>query len=92
MNEYSIELTPDLKGVLDSLIENTGITIDELITLGLFLYHPDIFLLLNQNNIENVKLWLFLDKTEQKWLREICECYSKTENEILLELISNNVS
>ena len=63
-NEYSIELTPDLKGVLDSLIENTGIPIDELITMGLFLYHPDIFLLSNQNNIENVKLWLFLDKTE----------------------------
>lgn len=81
-NDFSIELTPDLKGVLDSLIENTGIPIDELITMGLFLYHPDIFL--SASKIENVKLWLFLDKTEQKWLKAICDYYNKTENEIIM--------
>lgn len=86
MCNYSIELTPDMKGVLDSLIEKIGLNIDELITMGLFLYHPDIFLSLP--NVENVKLWLFLDKTEQKWLKAICEYYNKTENEIILELLS----
>ncbi|OLS24149.1 MAG: hypothetical protein HeimC2_23700 [Candidatus Heimdallarchaeota archaeon LC_2] len=89
MNEYSIEVTPDLKGVFDSLIENTGLTCEELINLGIFLYHPDIFLKLNKdkNNIENVKLWLFLDKTEQEWLKALCKYYDKTEIEIINDLL-----
>ncbi len=85
MCKYSIELTPDLKGVVDTLIENTGLTIDELISLGLFLYHPDIFL---SSNIENVKLWLFFDKNEQEWLDGLCEYYNKSENDILIDLIN----
>lgn len=90
MIEYSIELTPDLKAVVDSLIENVGLTIDEFITLGIFLYHPDIFL--SASKIENVKLWLFLDKTEQKWLKAICEYYNKTENDVLTELFKSNLN
>lgn len=87
MSKHTIDLTPDLKGVVDTLIENTGLTIDELISMGLFLYHPDIFL---SSNIENVKLWLFFDKTEQKWLNELCGYYKKSESEMILDLIVGN--
>ncbi|OLS24663.1 MAG: hypothetical protein HeimC2_21440 [Candidatus Heimdallarchaeota archaeon LC_2] len=83
-----IELTPDLKYVFDSLIENVGLTCEELINLGIFLYHPDIFLSLNKNQIENVKLWLFLDKSEQEWLKALCEYYNKTEMEVINWLLS----
>ena len=89
LEEYSIEVTPDLKGVFDSLIENTGLTCEELINLGIFLYHPGIFLELNkiENYIENVKLWLFLDKQEQNWLKALCQYYNKTEVEMINELL-----
>ena len=86
MNEYLIEVTPDLKGVFDSLIENTGLTCEELIYLGIFLHHPDIFLELKK--IENIKLWLFLDKSEQEWLKALCKYYDKTEMEIINWLLS----
>ncbi|OLS27635.1 MAG: hypothetical protein HeimC2_10820 [Candidatus Heimdallarchaeota archaeon LC_2] len=85
MKEYSIEVTPDLKGVFDSLIENTGLTCEELINLGIFLHHPSIFLELKK--IENIKLWLFLDKSEQEWLKALCQYYDKTEMEMLTDLL-----
>lgn len=89
MCNVTLPIRPDLKGVLDHIIEKTGSTINELIEMGIFLYYPDIFL---ESDIENVKIWLFLDKNEQDWLKAICEYYGKTESEMLLDLIANNVS
>ena len=71
-------------GVLDSLLEKISFTQDELMDLGLFLYHPDIFL---KSKIKLVKLILFFDESEQMWLRELCEYFEKSEKEMVMDLL-----
>ena len=84
MDLVTVPLPPDLMGVLDNLLAKIGHTQTELMDLGLFLYHPDIFL---ETQIEYVKLIIFLDESEQKWLRELCEFYEKPEKEMVLDLL-----
>ena len=87
MDYFDLSLPPDLMGVLDNLLEKIKYTQTELMDLGLFLYHPDIFL---EAPIEYVKLIVYLDESEQRWLSEICEFYQKTEKEMILDLLLDN--
>lgn len=84
MDYFDLSLPPDLMGVLDSLLGKIEYTQTELMDLGLFLYHPDIFL---EAQIEYVKLIVYLDESEQKWLGQICEFYDKSEKEMILNLL-----
>ncbi|MCE7734052.1 MAG: hypothetical protein GPJ54_04180 [Candidatus Heimdallarchaeota archaeon] len=87
MDYYDLSLPPDLMGVLDGLLERIEYTQKELMDFGLFLYHPDIFL---EAPIEYVKLTIYLDESEQGWLKEICEFYQKPEKEMILDLLLDN--
>ncbi len=84
MDCFDLLLPPDLMGVLDNLLGKIEYTQTELMDLGLFLYHPDVFL---ESQIEYVKLIIYLDESEQRWLREICEFYDKSEEEMILDLL-----
>ena len=86
MEYFDLSLPPDLMGVLDNLLEKIKYSQTELMNLGLFLYHPDIFL---EAPIEYVKLIIYLDESEQKWLSEICKFFDKPEKEMILDLLLN---
>lgn len=87
MDYFDLSLPPDLMGVLDNLLEKIQYTQTELMDLGLFLYHPDVFL---EAPIDYVKLIIYLDESEQSWLSEICEFYQKSEKEMILDLLLGN--
>ena len=84
MDYYTLSLPPDLMGFLDNLLGKIEYTQTELMNLSLFLYHPDIFL---ETPTEYVKLIIFLDESEQKWLKEICKYFEKSEKEMILDLL-----
>ena len=85
--DFQLPLNVDIYALIETLIQGSSLSSTELIELGIFLYHPDIFLLAN---IESVKLWLFLDKSEQKWLHKISDYLQISEEKVLLKLIELN--
>ncbi|MHA2028624.1 MAG: hypothetical protein ACW99A_01060 [Candidatus Kariarchaeaceae archaeon] len=87
ITEFHLPLNIDIYGLCEKLMENTNLSSSELIELGLFLYHPDIFISLP---IESVKLWIFLDKNEQRWLSEISMHLQLSEEKVLLKIIELN--
>ncbi|OLS22126.1 MAG: hypothetical protein HeimC2_09900 [Candidatus Heimdallarchaeota archaeon LC_2] len=85
--DFQLPLNVDIYALIESLIQGSKLTSSELIELGIFLYHPDIFVL---SKIDLVKLWLFLDKNEQRWLQDIAEYLQISEEKVLLKLIELN--
>ena len=85
--DFQLPLNVDIYALIETLIQGSQLTSSELIELGIFLYHPDVFL---SSKIEIVKLWLFLDKNEQEWLCKIADYLQISEENVLLKLIELN--
>ncbi len=74
--QVEISIRHELAALISTVIEHTGLSLEEIINRALFCYHPKIFL---KSDIDQIITWIFFDKREQYILNKIIEWYEISE-------------
>jgi hypothetical protein len=81
--QINLAIRYEIAALIQTVIEQTGLTIEEILNRALFCYYPELFL---KSNIKQVKTWIFFDKREQLILNKILKWYGISEENLFYQL------
>ncbi|MDH5401421.1 MAG: hypothetical protein OEZ01_15670 [Candidatus Heimdallarchaeota archaeon] len=79
------DISPEIKGVLDNMLELSGFTIEEFLIHAIFTQAPNI---ITHSNIDKLKLWLVFNEFEKPSIDIVLKYYGITKKELFLKVFN----